>query len=57
MIGLKPRRLRSPLAGEGPGVTGSAHKRLGTCAPYGANPSSGPSGHLLPQGEKGRREL
>jgi hypothetical protein len=39
----------SPLAGEGLGVRGR-----GEAAPRGADPSSGPSGHLLPQGEKGR---
>ncbi|MGA8585155.1 MAG: site-specific DNA-methyltransferase [Roseiarcus sp.] len=38
----------SPLAGEGSEVRGPA-----TQAAAAANPSSGPSGHLLPQGEKG----
>ncbi len=39
----------SPLAGEGSGVRGPAAQ----AAADAANPSSGPSGHLLPQGEKG----
>src|SRR5208337_4654099 len=38
--------MRWPTRGEGPGVRGRARKAR-------ADPSSGPSGHLLPQGEKG----
>ncbi len=49
----RPLAPPSPLAGEGLGVEGSARYGAlhhGAIAP---DPSSGPSGHLLPQGEKG----